>query len=52
MVHNVAYLSQLIIALCSLGGNVSQTDNQEHNGQGGSSYTSPDAIDTIFEPGV
>ncbi|KAK2191827.1 hypothetical protein NP493_44g04010 [Ridgeia piscesae] len=34
------------------GGNVSQTDNREHNGQGGSSYIGPDGIDPIFEPGT
>ena len=32
-----------------LGGNISQQDQQEHNGQGGSSYISLDGIDQRYE---
>ena len=41
----------LTAVVSASGGNVSQTDNREHNGQGGSSYIGPDGIDPIFEPG-
>ena len=34
-----------------LGGNISQQDQQEHNGQGGSSYISYDGIDHVCRSG-
>ena len=34
------------------GGNVSVTDSEEHNGQGGSSYISDLGRDSHFEPGA
>ncbi len=35
-----------------VGGNVSHTDDKEHNGQGGSSYISPLGAKPIYEPGI